>query len=95
MGVSYNRLWKMLIEKNMKRIEMQYLTGISGNILARMGKNQYVSMETIEKICKKLDCTMDEMMEFTDDEKQEQTCQIIKTGRMLQKSKKDNTPDTA
>ena len=36
MGVSYNRLWKMLINKNMKRIEMQYLTGISGNILARM-----------------------------------------------------------
>ena len=59
MGVSYNRLWKMLIDKNMKRIEMQYLTGISGNILARMGKNQYVSMETIEKICKKLDCTVD------------------------------------
>ena len=68
MGVSYNRLWKMLIDKNMKRIEMQYLTGISGNILARMGKNQYVSMETIEKICKKLDCTVDEMMEFTDDD---------------------------
>ena len=89
MGVSYNRLWKMLINKNMKRIEMQYLTGISGNILARMGKNQYVSMETIEKICKKLDCTVDEMMEFTDDEQQEQTCQIIKTGRMLQKSKKN------
>ena len=89
MGVSYNRLWKMLIDKNMKRIEMQYLTGISGNILARMGKNQYVSMETIEKICKKLDCTVDEMMEFTDDEQQEQTCQIIKTGRMLQKSKKN------
>lgn len=62
MGVSYNRLWKMLIDKNMK------LTGISGNILARMGKNQYVSMETIEKICKKLDCTVDEMLEFTDDE---------------------------
>ena len=89
MGVSYNRLWKMLIDKNMKRIEMQYLTGISGNILARMGKNQYVSMETIEKICKKLDCTVDEMMEFTDDEQQEQTCQIIKTGRMRQKSKKE------
>ena len=89
MGVSYNRLWKMLIDKNMKRIEMQYLTGISGNILARMGKNQYVSMETIEKICKKLDCTVDEMMEFTDDEQQEPTCQIIKTGRMRQKSKKE------
>ena len=36
MGVSYGRLWKILIDKNMKRIEMQYLTGISGNILARM-----------------------------------------------------------
>ena len=89
MSVSYNRLWKQLIDKNMKRIEMQHLTGISGNILARMGKNQYVSMETIEKICKKLDCTVDEMMEFTDDEQQEQTCQIIKTGRMRQKSKKE------
>ena len=89
MSVSYNRLWKMLIDKNMKRIEMQHLTGISGNILARMGKNQYVSIETIEKICKKLDCTVDEMMEFTDDEQQEQTCQIIKTGRMRQKSKKE------
>jgi len=38
MGVSYNRLWEMLIDKNMKRIEMQSLTGISGNILARMEK---------------------------------------------------------
>ena len=37
-------------------------------LLFRMGKNQYVSMETIEKICKKLDCTVDEMMEFTEDE---------------------------
>ena len=53
MSVSYNRLWKQLIDKNMKRIEMQHLTGISANILARMGKNQYVSMETVEKICKK------------------------------------------
>lgn len=68
MGVSYNRLWEMFIDKNMKRIEMQSLTGISDNILARMEKKQYVSMETIEKICKKLDCTMDEMMEFTDNE---------------------------
>ena len=57
MGVSYSRLWKMLIDKNMKRVEIQYLAGISGNILARMGKNKYVSMETVEKICKKMDCT--------------------------------------
>lgn len=67
MGVSYNKLWKLLIDKNMKKIEMQYQTGISGNILARMGKNEHVSMKTVEKICKTLGCTVDEMMEFTDD----------------------------
>ena len=68
MGVSYNRLWKMLIEKKYEADRDAVPHRISGNILARMGKNQYVSMETIEKICKKLDCTVDEMMEFTDDE---------------------------
>jgi DNA-binding Xre family transcriptional regulator len=68
MAVSYNRLWKLLIDKNMKKMEMQNATGISGNILARMGKNQYVSMETVEKICKTLGCSIDEMMEFTEDE---------------------------
>ena len=67
MGVSYNRLWKMLIDKNMKRIEMQYLTGISGNILAEWEKISMSQWKTIEKICKKLDCTVDEMMEFTDE----------------------------
>ena len=66
MSVSYNRTWKPLIDKNMTRIEMKNLTGISANILARMGKNQYVSMETVEKICKKMNCTIDEMMEFID-----------------------------
>ena len=100
MGVSYNRLWKMLIDKNMKRIEMQYLTGISGNILARMGKNQYVSMETIEKICKKLDCTVDEMLEFTDDESNKSRhVKLLKLEECFRsrkkKLKKDNTPDTA
>lgn len=68
MGVSYNKLWKLLIDKNMKKIEMQYQTGISGNILARMGKNEHVSMKTVEKICRTLGCTVDEMMEFTDDD---------------------------
>ena len=66
MSVSYNRLWKQLIDKNMKRIEMQHLTGIKRRFFARMGKNQYVSMETVEKICKKMNCTIDEMMEFID-----------------------------
>lgn len=99
MGVSYNRLWKMLIDKNMKRIEMQYLTGISGNILARMGKNQYVSMETIEKICKKLDCTVDEMMDLQMMSNRSRYVKLLKLAECVRsrkkKLKKDNTPDTA
>ncbi len=99
MGVSYNRLWKMLIDKNMKRIEMQYLTGISGNILARMGKNQYVSMETIEKICKKLDCTVDEMLELQMMSNKSRHVKLLKLEECFRsrkkKLKKDNTPDTA
>ena len=67
MAVNYNKLWRILTDENMKKIEMQYKTGISGNILARMGKNEYVSMQTVEKICRELNCTLDEMMEFTDD----------------------------
>ena len=99
MGVSYNRLWKMLIDKNMKRIEMQYLTGISGNILARMGKNQYVSMETIEKICKKLDCTVDEMLDLQMMSNKSRHVKLLKLEECFRsrkkKLKKDNTPDTA
>ena len=66
MEKSKKELEHALHNKNMKRIEMQHLTGISANVLARMGKNQYVSMETVEKICKKMNCTIDEMMEFID-----------------------------
>ena len=68
MGVSYNRLWKMLIDKNMKRNRDAVPYRDQRKHSCKDGKNQYVSMETIEKICKKLDCTVDEMMEFTDDE---------------------------
>lgn len=100
MGVSYNRLWKMLIDKNMKRIEMQYLTGISGNILARMGKNQYVSMETIEKICKKLwtaplmRCWNLQMM--SNKSRHVKLLKLEECFRSRKKKlKKDNTPDTA
>lgn len=67
MGVSYNRLWKMLIDKyEANRDAVPHRDQWKHS--CPDGKNQYVSMETIEKICKKLDCTVDEMMEFIDDE---------------------------
>lgn len=64
MAVTYEKLWKLLKEKNMKKIEMQRKAGISGNILARMGKNEYISMESVEKICGALSCRTDDILEF-------------------------------
>ena len=56
MGVTYGKLWELLEEKEMKKIELQRKAGISGNILARMGRNEYISMESVEKMCRILHC---------------------------------------
>ena len=64
MGVTYGKLWKLLEEKGMKKIELQRKAGISGNILARMGRDEYISMESVEKICYVLDCRTDDILEF-------------------------------
>ena len=54
----------MLIDKKMKRTELKDAVGISFNVLAKMGKNEFVSMESLYKICVALDCGIDEIMEF-------------------------------
>lgn len=64
MSVEYSKLWVLLEKKNMKKIQLQREARISGNILARLGNDEYVSLETIEKICKTLDCTTDCILEF-------------------------------
>lgn len=64
MSVEYSKLWGILENKNMKKIELQRAAKISGNILARLGNNEYVSMETIEKICRTLDCSADDILQF-------------------------------
>ena len=51
MAISYNKLWTLLIDKDMKKNDLRRLTGISTNALAKMGKNQNVSTKVIEKIC--------------------------------------------
>ena len=50
MAVCYERLWELLAKKNMKKIELQHRSGISGNILAKLGRNEYISMQSVEKI---------------------------------------------
>ena len=64
MSVEYSKLWDILKNRNMKKIELQKAAKIRGNILARLGNNEYVSMETIEKICRTLDCSADDILQF-------------------------------
>ena len=66
---SYNRLWKMLIDRNMTKTEMRKQAGISTNILAKMGKGEPVSMESLAKICVALDCTLDHIVEIINEKR--------------------------
>lgn len=63
MTVRYNRLWKKLIDNNMKKTDLIRTCNLSSNVIARLGKNEYVSMETIEKICKYFKCNIEDIME--------------------------------
>ena len=64
MSVNYNRLWKLLIDKKMKKIDLMKTAHISSNALAHLSKEEYVSVEIIEKICVLLECTPNDIMEF-------------------------------
>lgn len=64
MSVSYNKLWKMLIDKGMTKTEMRERAGLSTNVLAKMGKNETVSMETLVKIAAAMDCGLDDIVEL-------------------------------
>lgn len=64
MAVSYNRLWKLLIDKGITKTEMRKRAGISTNVLAKMGKNETVSMDTLAKIATTLQCGLDDIVEI-------------------------------
>ena len=68
MSVSYVKLWKLLLDRKLKRTNLISMAGISSNILAKLGKNDYVSMESLEKICKALDCNIGDIVEFSFEE---------------------------
>jgi putative transcriptional regulator len=67
MSVSYNKLWKMLIDKKMKRIELMEAAGIGTTTLSKLGKDQYVSMEVLVKICKVLNCNIGDIVDIVND----------------------------
>lgn len=71
MAVSYKKLWKLLIDKNMKRTDLRAATGISTTTLAKLGKDENVSTEILAKICKALECDVGDIMEMVNDERAE------------------------
>lgn len=64
MKISYNKLWKLLIDKGMNRTQLREQTGITTNILAKLGKNGSVQLEVLAKICEVLDCKIDDIVDF-------------------------------
>lgn len=68
MAVSYKKLFHMLIDRNMTVAELQKEAGYSANISTRMRRNEYVSLESMEKICRVLGCKVDDIVEFIPDE---------------------------
>lgn len=68
MTLSYNKLWKLLIDKGMTKTEMRLKADISTTTLAKLGKNETVSMEVLLKICKVLDCNVGDIMDVINDE---------------------------
>ena len=72
MAVSYNKLWKMLIDKNWNKTQLGNAAHISTNAVAKMGRNETVSFVTIEKICKALDCDIGDIMEISTEDQTEE-----------------------
>lgn len=64
MAICYNNLWKLLIDRNMNKSELKEAAGISFNVIAKMGKNETVSFESIEKICYALNCNIGDIIEI-------------------------------
>lgn len=64
--ISYNKLWKILIDKGMNKSDLRKLVGMSSGSLAKLGKNEPVSMDIILRICQKLSCDVGDIMEITE-----------------------------
>jgi len=68
-AISYKKLWKLLIDKDMLKKDLQKKAGISSASITKLGKNENVNTGILEKICKALDCDISDIMEITEDPK--------------------------
>ncbi len=67
MKISYNKLWKLLIDKDMKRRDLQEIAGISSASIAKLGKGENITTDVLLKICTALDCSLEDIMETVKD----------------------------
>ena len=68
MSVSYKKLWKLLIDKNMKKKDLEVLSGVSHYTINKLNKGENITTEVLGRICKALDCNINDVMEFVEDE---------------------------
>ena len=71
MGVSYKKLFKLLIDRNMKKKDLQQIAGLSPASVTKLAKDEYVSMEVIVKVCSALQVDVGDIMEMIPDNKPE------------------------
>lgn len=71
MAVSYKKLFHMMIERDMSNAQLMEQTGFSANIITRMKRGSYISLESIERICRAMRCGVDDILEFIHDENEE------------------------
>lgn len=67
MAISYKKLWKLLIDKDLKKKDLQILSGISSATITKLGRNENVNTEILQKICIALQCDISDIMEMTID----------------------------
>ena len=64
MTISYDKLWKLMIDKKINKTQLSEKAGITTNAMAKLGRDESVPVETLEKICDVLGCTIDDIMDF-------------------------------
>ena len=72
MAISYKKLWKLLIDKDMMKKDLRAMTGVSTTTMSRLSKDENVSIEIVSKICSVLNCDVGDIMEFIPDKKEKQ-----------------------
>lgn len=68
MAICYDKLFHLMIDKKITNAQLKDMSGVSSNIITRIKRDEYVSIESIEKICRALDCGVDDILEFIGEE---------------------------